>query len=239
MIYNPDRFFGIHSYKIRSKLNYFLIEGLQNIKNAEIAGLEMFKFATEDEDDFFKINSHIMKKITGNHFIKYIGIAKKFNYKFDFSKPFIILNNIVDFGNLGSIIRTCYAFDFHNVIINLQDNDYFYHKVFEASKGMIFHLKPALFTIEETIDFIKNNNLSVICSDVQGDSLENYQSKNGNFALVFGNETNGISQEFHNVSSQNLTIPSSMESLNVSVAAGIMMFHIKKYHEKIINNIAL
>lgn len=223
---NPERFLGISTYKIRKELNYFLVENLKNIEHC--LHLDPLLYASEHTEGFESVTPKIMEKITGNKFVKHIAICPKIKPEFNFNQPFFIFDNILDFGNIGSIIRNAFSFGFTNLIFIIENGDFYSHKTFEASRGLIFHVKPALMTKEEVIAFIKENELSVFISDSSGGSIEDFYPQSRT-AIVFGNESNGVSNELKALKHINIGIPIEFESLNVSVANGIFMYHFSKH----------
>ena len=234
---NCERFDGIHQYGTRKNLDYFILEG-NNIDYGLNNDLKMFLYSTEEKDGFKKITEKMMKKMTGNKFVNRVGVALKFNreiislsQRFDMNKPFIICDNIQDFGNLGSIFRNCFSFGFENVVVLLENMDLYNHKVFESSRGIFFHLKPLCITRQEFLKFYnelpKKFNLFSVdmegqnCKEING--ISGISGSSNNFGLVFGNETYGISLEIRNLCEKNISIKTQFESLNVSVANGIIL----------------
>ena len=228
---NCERFDGIHQYGVRKNLDYFILEG-NNIEYGLNNDLKMFLYSTEEKDGFKKITEKMMKKMTGNKFVNKVGVTLKFNreitslsQRFNINKPFIICDNIQDFGNLGSIFRNCYSFGFENIIVLLENMDLYNHKVFESSRGIFFRLKPLCITKQEFLKLYSElpKKFTLFAVDVEGQDCKEMDGISSNFGLVFGNETHGISSEMKNLCEKNISIKIQFESLNVSVANGIIL----------------
>lgn len=143
----------------------------------------------------------------------------------------IILDGINDPGNLGTIIRTAEWFGFKQVILGNDSSDQFNPKAVRSSMGAIFKLPVQYF--EDLAEGIKDYLPKV---DIYGATLNGNMNledvkPNGKFAIVFGNESHGISKEVQQLISNNFIIKGkgSSESLNVSVAAGISLSHFSKF----------
>ena len=223
------RFYDLYKYSVRKNSNYFLIENLKNIKEAQKYNLNLQLFSVNTLDGFHCISNHDMKKIAGNNFIQEIAICQKIIPQFVLQKPFVFCDYIQDLGNIGTIIRTCVSFGFDNLVFILDDCDLYHHKVFEASRGLFFKLKPYCCSIEQAKQIIQNNKLDIITTDLSGENINTINYKlSKNSAIIFGNETNGITSEYFLTNAQKtITIPVEFESLNVAVAAGIIL---NKFH---------
>lgn len=225
---NFSRFFDLCKYSKRKDSDYFLIETEKHIMKALESGLNLTLFSTYEKNNYEKIQHSDMKKITGNTFVKEVGVCRKFATTIDTTQPFFIFDNLVDYGNIGTIIRTLYAFGFNNVLFIMNKEDFFHHKVFEASRDLFFKVRPGIMSTENALIFIKERELSVITMDLVGESLDTAKlSKDKNVAFIFGNEANGISEEFKQIKARSLFIPINFDSLNVGVATGIFAHKLK------------
>lgn len=148
------------------------------------------------------------------------------------SEKVLVLDNVQDPTNVGAIIRSAVAFGFNDIIFI--DGAYpFTPKVIRSSMGHVFNVNIFFFTHAKLVDFIKQNHYNLIKADLDGDSIASFRP-NLPIALVIGNEGNGISENISNSCSGSVTIPmnDSVESLNASVSAGIIMFEINNKLEK-------
>ncbi|MEZ0536172.1 TrmH family RNA methyltransferase [Caldicellulosiruptoraceae bacterium PP1] len=147
------------------------------------------------------------------------------------SNNIVILNNLQDPGNLGTILRTCSAFGFSNILSTKGSVDIYNSKVIRSSMGSIFHLSIVRsIDSERAIDFLKSNNIKIVVTKPQGGlSLDSINLKDS-FALIIGNESNGIDENFEKSADLILTIKmkGNTESLNASVATSIVLYELSK-----------
>ena len=127
-----------------------------------------------------------------------------------------------DPGNLGTIIRICDATNFKDIILTKGTVDAYNEKVIRATMGSILNVNLYYLEKSEIINFLKENNYSII-------PYNKIELKEKN-AIVFGNEGNGISSHFINITDYKTIIPilSNTESLNVAVATGIILYKFRE-----------
>lgn len=145
----------------------------------------------------------------------------------DFSGKWVMLDDVQDPGNVGTIVRTADAAGYDGVITSLDTADFYQPKVQRSMQGSQFHLPIYRMDINKAIRLAKNSNLKVYGSEVNKQAKPYTElDKVDNFALVMGNEAHGITQEVLNETDQNIYIPilGQAESLNVAVAAGVLMY---------------
>lgn len=135
----------------------------------------------------------------------------------------VALDHINDPGNLGTILRTALAFGWEGVFFLNHTCDPFNDKALRASRGAVFHLPMAHGNWEDLKQLMKENQLQPFVADLSGTSFKKNASAD-RVLLVLGNEAHGPSPESL-AACQAITIPMSgkTESLNVSVAAGILL----------------
>jgi TrmH family RNA methyltransferase len=181
------------------------------------------------------VSEEILKKITGllnpEPYAAIIRYKKKIPTKIE---KLLVCDQISDPGNLGSIIRAAHAFEFSALFILGNCVDPFNDKVLRAAKGSIFHLPLLSGNFEELLFIIRENNLLFFQADLEGKKLNELKEMSP-FALAVGNEANGTSNEVKK-KAQAITIPMSqnLESLNVAVAAGILMYNLSELCQKTI-----
>ncbi|MHC1786151.1 MAG: 23S rRNA (guanosine(2251)-2'-O)-methyltransferase RlmB [Christensenellales bacterium] len=141
--------------------------------------------------------------------------------------PFlIILDKITDPQNLGAIIRTAACVGAHGVIVQLHRAVGLTPSAVRASAGAVEHVKVArVINVNSTIKDLKRLGIWVYAADAKG--MDYRQAKfEGGCALVIGNEGEGVSALTLSLCDQSVSIPMSgaMDSLNASVAAGLLMY---------------
>ena len=139
----------------------------------------------------------------------------------------IALDNIQDPGNLGTIIRSAVAFNFDTIVISNDSVDVYNSKVIRATQGMLFNVNIVVTDITSFLNDIKTD-YKIIGTDVVGGKSVSDFKKLGKFAIIVGNEGQGISSDTKKLCSDFVYIPMSKdcESLNVGVAASIIMYEL-------------
>lgn len=221
--------------KYRDLEDIFLIETEHLIEEAYKSGLlEMLLILENEEIDFdvkkIYVTKNILNKLSFlNSNVKYIGVAHKFIPK-DYGKRLLLLDNLQDPGNLGTIIRSAAAFNIDTIVLGDNCVDLYNDKVIRASEGMIFHVDCLRKNLESFIDELKTNNYLVIGTNVVNGINISELSYPEKFAIIIGNEGQGISANILNKLDKSIYIPMNrkVESLNASVAASIIMYEMSK-----------
>jgi len=135
--------------------------------------------------------------------------------------PFLVLDNIQDTGNMGTLLRTACAFGFNSIII-IDCVDIWSQKVLRSAMGNQFRLNIIDSSHDELKSLIKDSELYI--ADLGGSSPPT-ELDFANFGLVLGSEGQGVSPEIKKLPNTVVTIPmqNKVESLNVGVAGGILM----------------
>lgn len=144
-----------------------------------------------------------------------------------FSDDLVILDQVQDPGNLGTIIRLLDAVGLKDIILVKGTVDIYNEKTVRSSMGSIFNMNYYYMDYEELFSFLETQEYNIISTALTEDSIEYTQmSLKEKNAIIFGNEGNGISKELLEKSDEKIIIPiyGSAESLNVGVATGIVMY---------------
>ena len=149
------------------------------------------------------------------------------NLKIDFSNDkILILDNIQDPGNMGTIIRTCDSLNMKQIIVSKGSSDIYNPKVVRATMGAIFRIKIIESDdLVKTIKELKKHKFKVYATDLKTkNTIYNVDYKKS--AVIIGNEANGVSQEVLDESSYRIKIPmlGKTESLNAGVATSIVLY---------------
>ena len=136
----------------------------------------------------------------------------------------LILDSISDPGNLGNLIRTADWFGLKNIYLSENSIDPYNPKVIRSSMGAHFYINIIQINIIKHIEILKKNNFVIIGADIMGENLYDWNIPK-KWAIVLGNEAHGISKSLRSLITTTVTIPGvkGMESLNVSVAGGILL----------------
>ncbi len=214
--------------KYRDKEKLFLIEGDHLVNKALKENLVVDLISLDDNYDFdnkFIVTKDIMKKISNQMSISNVAATVKYFKKSDINGNVIILDNVQDPGNLGTIIRSASAFSFDTIILGNGTVDLYNDKVIRASEGMIFDHVFIKGDLKEIFEGLKKLNYHIIGTDVKlGRDIKQELSKN--VAIVIGNEGNGMNPVLKCDSYVKIPINKNCESLNAGVAASILMYEV-------------
>ena len=145
---------------------------------------------------------------------------------------YLYLEDVQDPGNVGTMIRTADAAGFDGVMLSKASADLYSLKTLRSMQGSHFHLPIWKLDREELMERAEQSHLAVLATTLSEASIDYRQlPQNDQFILVMGNEGNGISQEMAAQADQlvHIPMPGRAESLNVAVAAGILMFYLRNF----------
>lgn len=219
--------------KMRQEKGLFLMEGIKNLDMALKFGVVKQIYTSiglpklKQDIECYKVNDEVLKKLAYSENPEgVVFVCEQLKPKKD-PKDYhkiVYLDQINDPGNLGTILRTAVAFNYDAVILSKSSVDLYNEKVVAASKG-------ALFLIDAFYDDIANyiSNRTVIVSALDGVVPLSTCPKEENFVLVLGNESHGVSPEIIKKADKvvKIEMEDAIDSLNVAVAAGILMNYFK------------
>lgn len=220
--------------KYRDSSNTFLIEGEHLIFEAYKEGLllEVLPLIGEDfsmDTKITFISEEVMKKLSSTDTIpNVIGVSKKKEEK-SIGNKILILDNIQDPGNLGTIIRSSVAFDIDTIVLSPKTVDLYNSKVLRSTQGMIFHINIIVRELTTFINKLKEDNYIIYGTDVNNGVNVKDIKKEDKYALIIGNEGQGISSTIKELCDMNLYIDmnENVESLNAGVAASILLYEMR------------
>ena len=225
--------------KYRKKTNTFIVEGLHSVLEAYKTGSIIELILEKDEVLPFDlpcvyVTNEIINKISSLETPSNImALCKINNDNVELGNRILLLDNVQDPGNLGTIIRSAVAFNVDSIVLSPDCVDVYNPKVLRSTQGMIFHIPIIVRDLFETIDTIKKEEIPVYGTRVEfGEDVSSLKEKDKvKYALVMGNEGNGVKRELLEKCDKNLFIDMSekVESLNVSVAASILMYELNKF----------
>lgn len=221
--------------KYRDIENMFLIEGEHLVEEAYKKNLLIEVFQTEDYPKKYDVSTtyvtyDVLKKLsTSVTPQKIVGVAKKNENTLKGSK-YLLLDDIQDPGNLGTIIRSAVAFNIDTIVLSLNTVDCYNDKVIRASQGLIFSINIVREDLKNVITKLKNDGILIYGTSVsQGTSVDNV-SNNTPYALIMGNEGRGLTKELEAYCDTmlNIKMRKKCESLNVAVATSILLYELDK-----------
>ena len=223
----------LRTNKFMNEEHKFIVEGKHLVDEANFSGILIETISTE-ELDYNVPNTLVTKNVM--EYISFlpsksniIGICKFIDEK-EIGNKIIILDNVQDPGNIGTIIRSANAFNFDTVVLSLDSVNKYNDKLIRASQGMIFSMNVITKNIKEFILKLKKENYLICATDVVDGIKVNSIKGNDKVAIIMGNEGTGVSDEIKSLSDKNIYIPisKSCESLNVAVASSIIMYELNK-----------
>ena len=232
----------------RKKENLFVIEGFREITLAQKGGFELKElYFCEDlcpveslsifeETPKIEITAEVYQKIAYRGSTEgIVGIAKTKNLSLESLKlnknPLILVAEAPEKpGNIGAILRTADAVNLDAVIIADPKSDLFSPNIVRSSVGGLFTNQIAVGSSKEIIGFLKKKKIAIYAAILQ----ESISYLKADFtissAIVVGTEDVGLTEIWRENADQKIRIPMSgkIDSLNVSVAAGILVFEAKR-----------
>ena len=153
------------------------------------------------------------------------------NLSFKTTNPLILVAEAPEKpGNIGALLRTADAANVDAVIIANPKTDLYNPNIIRSSVGCVFTNQIATGTTQEVIEFLNNHNINIYCAALNASADYHTQDFTKPTAIVVGTEATGLSSEWLKNSTQNIIIPmqGEIDSMNVSVAAGILIFEAKR-----------
>ena len=142
----------------------------------------------------------------------------------------LILESVEKPGNLGAILRTADAAGVDAVIICDPQTDFYNPNVIRSSIGCLFTVQTASASSEETLKWLKENNIKIYCTYLKASQQYDLIDYKIPCAIVMGTEATGLSEVWVNASTANIIIPmqGEIDSMNVSTATAVVVFEAKR-----------
>ena len=235
----------------RKKTNTFVIEGQREIElaikgNYKIETVLFYpQLFTEEQSNKLNLSGAEIIEVSKDVYQKLayrdttegiIAIAKNKqhaieNLKFKTPNPLLLIVEAPGKpGNIGAILRTADAANVDAVIIANPKTDLYNPNIIRSSVGCVFTNQIATGTTDEIITFLNKNNIAIYSAILQEAVHYHEQDYTKASAIVVGTEADGLSDAWRKASKQNIKIPmqGEIDSMNVSVAAGILIFEAKR-----------
>lgn len=222
--------------KYREEFGQYIVEGEHLVLEAYKAGVLEELILEENEElivdvPFTYVTKEIIDKISSlDSPCSILGVCKKINNNDIVGNKILILDDIQDPGNLGTIIRSAVAFNIETIILSENTVDLYNSKVLRATQGMFFHTNVVKMDLSVAINDIKNKGIIVygtnVVDGVDASTLDS--SDKDRYALIMGNEGKGVREEIALLCDKNLYINTNknVESLNVAIAASILLYEL-------------
>ena len=235
-------FISLNDKKTRMNAKRFIVEGYHLVNEASKTNL-LEAIISTDEKELKKINNvkrylvndAIINKIaTTKNPQNILGIVKMLDHNITNLLPIIkgnktkliMLDDVNDPGNLGTIIRTAAGLGYDGIIMSPNTVDLYNEKVIRSTQGVMFKIPIIKANLQEIIKLLKKEKVFCIGTALTNAKDVKHITKKDKFAICLGNEAKGISKEVLDNMDENVKIAmkNDVESLNVCIAAGIIMY---------------
>lgn len=231
------KYMELKTSKGRKIQQLFLVEGMHLCEEAWKKGYlydvlllenEELSFAYDKEITYVREN--ILKKMSMlTTPSNVIGVCKMIVKKEIKGNSILLLDDIGDPGNMGTIIRSAKAFNVDTIILSPNSVDIYNDKVLRSTQGMLFDINIMYANLEEVIPKLKKDGFIILGTDVK-DGCDVRNTKYLKYALIMGNEGHGVSEKIKKLCDKNLYIKmnKNCESLNVGVATSILLYELDR-----------
>ena len=233
--------------KYRDQENCYIIEGIKLIKEAiqENAKIKLIIICDDckqenniEEDIKYEIAKYECIYVTEKIFLSITNVINpqgmlaviekkkqdsEINYEDDL---FLILDDIQDPGNMGTILRTADSLNLKQIIMSKECADIYNPKVVRSTMGAIFRIKIIQSdNLVKTLKEMKKHKIKIITTSLQTNK-KIYDIEYNKTAIVIGNEANGVSKEILEIADEKVKIPmpGKTDSLNASVATAVILY---------------
>ncbi|NQX85874.1 MAG: RNA methyltransferase [Flavobacteriaceae bacterium] len=237
--------------RARKRLGIFMVEGIREtslalkggcaietlIFNPDLVSVSEVEDLKQENTQLIEVSKEIYHRLAYRATTEGIlAIAKSKNntlesLKFNTKTPLILIAEAPEKpGNIGALLRTADAANIDAVIIANPKTDLYNPNIIRSSIGCLFTNQVATGTTTEIIEFLNTNNINIYCAALQASSPYYLQDFSQATAIIVGSEATGLTKEWLRHSTKNIIIPmqGAIDSMNVSVAAGILIFEAKR-----------
>ena len=227
--------------KYRNENKKFLIEGKRIVNELIKSGHDIDQIIVSDafikkNPDFILFNSTHEYEIISEDDVRKIKNTDNSQEIFalvsavgsidsNLKGPALILNNISDPGNLGSLLRSASWYNINNIFVSNNSVDIYNPKVVRASMGAHFYISNLhQMKNDEIISILNKCKIDIVAATLDGISHRDISIKK-NWALILGNEAHGIDKEMLDIANQSVSIPrlGNIDSLNVAIAGSVLI----------------
>ena len=230
---------SLKAKKERDKTGLFILEGKRLVDETpnswEIKYLLKAESYSEDInfENVYTVKDSLFEKISETvnpQGILAVCHIKEFdvtNVDYSNSPFFVVLENVTDPGNMGTLIRTADAAGADGIFLSKGCVDIYNPKVIRATMGSIFHLPIYRnLNLMDLMEDFKNNNIKTLAAHLKGTSTPYKVDMTTACAVIIGNEANGLSDEISEMASDlvKIPMPGKAESMNAGIAGGILIY---------------
>lgn len=225
--------------KGRRESGCFLVEGRKMVEEALASAFDVEAVLVQEGVSFpdgltmpvYELPAHVLAAVCDTKTPQGIAAVVRMKEQSALGKHIVVLDGVQDPGNVGTIIRTADAAGLNGVLLSNQCADVFSPKVLRATMGSIFRMN--LRTTDDLpgeLTKLREKGYSILSSQLDGTPFYEREKVAEQFALVIGNEGNGVSEQVQQTATHRVRLPmrGGAESLNAAIAAAIMMYELMR-----------
>lgn len=229
----------LHKRKGRNNAQAFLIEGLHLVEEAWKNEEEILEIIVEESIDLPEwaedypnevVSKQVFQEISQTETPQGIAAVIVMSEKQQVhGNNILLIDSVQDPGNLGTIIRTADAAGIDAIVLGEGTVDLYNDKVIRSTQGSLFQIPIYEANLTEEISKLKEMGFDIWATALEGAKRYNNLPIPEKVALILGNEGAGVNKDFIEAADERVTIPiyGKAESLNVAIAAGILMYYLK------------
>ncbi len=225
--------------KGRRESGCFLVEGRKMVEEALKSAFDVETVLVQEGMELpdgltmpvYELPAHVLAAVCDTKTPQGIAAVVRMKEQSALGKHIVVLDGVQDPGNVGTIIRTADAAGLDGVLLSTQCADVFSPKVLRATMGSIFRMN--LRTTDDLpgeLTKLREKGYSILSSQLDGTPFYEREKVAEQFALIIGNEGNGVSEQVQQTATHRVRLPmrGGAESLNAAIAAAIMMYELMR-----------
>lgn len=225
--------------KGRRESGCFLVEGYKMVEEALQSAFPVEALLVQEGVDApaganlptYELPEHVLAAVCDTKTPQGIAAVVRMRQQDALGKHIVALDGVQDPGNVGTIIRTADAAGLDGVLLSSQCADVFSPKVLRATMGSIFRMNLRVTDdLPGELTKLRMDGYSILSSQLDGTPFYERQGVAERFALIIGNEGNGVSESVQQTATHRVRLPmrGGAESLNAAIAAAIMMYELMR-----------
>ena len=220
--------------KERINKKQFIVEGYHLVEEAYKNNCLKQIFTVNEEINYsgiekVKTTEAVIKKLSSTIEPQgIVGIVEMPKFEKKNYTKYLVLDDVADPGNLGTIIRSSLALGIDALIVSPDTVDEYNDKVLRSTQGAIFKLPIFREDLKKAINNLKEQKIPVLVTSLKGATDVANLSRMESFVIVLGNEARGVKEELVDLADKviKVTMHNNVESLNVGVAAGMIAYYL-------------
>ncbi len=225
--------------KGRRETGCFLVEGRRMVEEALASSFPVQAVLVQEGVEcpqglpmpVYVLPEHVLAAVCDTKTPQGIAAIVGMKHQTALGRRIVALDGVQDPGNVGTIIRTADAAGLDGVLLSSQCADVFSPKVLRATMGSIFRMNIRVTDdLPQELTSLRSAGYSVLSSQLDGTPFYERQNVADHFALIIGNEGNGVSEAVQQTATHRVRLPmrGGAESLNAAIAAAIMMYELMR-----------